>query len=37
VKNYGFKRWYIERGMTFDQLEKESARWEKLLRELARK
>ena len=37
VKNYGFKRWYIERGMTLDQLEKESARWEKLLRELARK
>jgi iron(III) transport system substrate-binding protein len=37
VKEYGFKRWYIERGMTLDQLEKESARWEKALRELARK
>jgi iron(III) transport system substrate-binding protein len=37
VKDYGFKRWYIERGMTLDQLEKESARWEKALRELVRK
>jgi iron(III) transport system substrate-binding protein len=37
VKDYGFKRWYIERGMTPDQLEKENARWDKALRELARK
>ena len=37
AKEYGFKRWYIERGMTLDQLEKESERWEKLLRELGRK
>ncbi len=37
AKDYGFKRWYIERGYTLDQLEKESERWEKLLRELGRK
>jgi len=37
AKDYGFKRWYVERGMTLDQLETESARWEKLLRELGRK
>ncbi len=37
AKDYGFKRWYIERGYTLDQLEKDSARWEKLLRELGRK
>lgn len=36
-KDYGFKRWYIERGLTVDQLEKERDRWEKLLRELGRK
>ncbi|MET0502370.1 MAG: extracellular solute-binding protein, partial [Candidatus Binatia bacterium] len=33
AKDYGFKRWYVERGMTLDQLEKESERWERLLRE----
>ena len=37
AKDYGFKRWYVERGMTLDQLETESARWEKLLRDLGRK
>lgn len=37
AKDYGFKRWYIERGYTLDQLEKDSVRWEKLLRELGRK
>jgi len=37
AKDYGFKRWYIERGYTLDQLEKDSARWDKLLRDLARK
>lgn len=37
VKEYGFKRWYIEKGMSIQQLERESDRWEKLLRELGRK
>ncbi|MDO8700678.1 MAG: extracellular solute-binding protein [Deltaproteobacteria bacterium] len=37
AKDYSFKRWYIEKGYTLDQLEKDSARWEKLLRELGRK
>lgn len=35
--DYGFKRWYPERGLTTAQYEKENAKWEKLLRELARK
>jgi len=33
TKDYGFKRWY----MSIQQLERESGRWEKLLRELGRK
>lgn len=37
AKDYGFKRWYIEKGYTLDQLEKDSARWDKLLRDLARR
>ena len=37
AKDYGFRRWYVERGMTLEQYEKESSRWEKLLRELGRK
>ena len=42
AKKEGKVVWYtalagIERGMTPEQLEKESARWEKALRELARK
>jgi iron(III) transport system substrate-binding protein len=37
AKEYGFKRWYIERDFTLEQLEKENARWEKLLRELGRR
>jgi iron(III) transport system substrate-binding protein len=36
-KEYGFKRWYIEKGMSIEQLERESDRWEKWLRELGRK
>jgi iron(III) transport system substrate-binding protein len=32
-----FKRWYAEAGMTVDQYEKESNKWEKLLREIGRK
>jgi len=30
AKEYGFKRWYIEKGMSIQQLERESDRWEKL-------
>ncbi|MGH7872647.1 MAG: ABC transporter substrate-binding protein [Candidatus Binatia bacterium] len=37
TKDYGFKRWYIEKGMSIEQLERESDRWEKWLRELAKK
>ena len=37
TKEYGFKRWYIEKGMSIQQLERESDRWEKGLRELGRK
>lgn len=37
TKEYGFKRWYIEKGMSIEQLERESDRWEKWLRELGRK
>jgi len=37
VKEYGFKRWYIEKGMSIEQLEREGDRWEKWLRELGRK
>ena len=36
-KEYGFKRWYIEKGMSIEQLEREGDRWEKWLRELGRK
>ncbi|HVO95883.1 MAG TPA: extracellular solute-binding protein [Terriglobales bacterium] len=37
TKDYGFKRWYIEKGMSIEQLEREGDRWEKWLRELAKK
>jgi iron(III) transport system substrate-binding protein len=37
AKEYGFKRWYIEKGMSIEQLERESDRWEKWLRDLGRK
>ena len=37
AKEYGFQRWYIEKGMSIEQLERESDRWEKWLRELGRK
>ncbi len=36
-KDYGFKRWYPEEGLTTEQYEKASTRWDKLLRELGRK
>lgn len=36
-KDYGFKRWYPEEGLTTEQYERENNRWDKLLRELGRK
>ena len=37
AKEYGFKRWYAEKGMSIQQLEKELDKWERGLRELARR
>jgi iron(III) transport system substrate-binding protein len=37
TKDYGFKRWYPEKGMTTEQYEKSEARWKKLLREIVLK
>jgi iron(III) transport system substrate-binding protein len=37
AKEYGFKRWYIEKGLSIEQLERESDRWEKWLKELGRR
>ena len=37
VNKPDFKRWYAEAGMTAEQYEKESSKWEKLLREIGRK
>jgi len=37
AKNYGFKKWRPEHGMSTDKYEKELARWEKLLRDIGRK
>ena len=37
AKEYGFKRWYIEKGLSIEQLERESDRWEKWLKELGKK
>ena len=37
LKEYGFKRWYPEQGLTTDQYEKLDARWNKELRALTRK
>jgi iron(III) transport system substrate-binding protein len=37
TKNYGFKRWYPEKGFTTDQYEKAQERWQSLLREITRK
>ncbi|HLN85158.1 MAG TPA: extracellular solute-binding protein [Candidatus Limnocylindrales bacterium] len=34
AKEYGFKRWYPEKGVTIQQLEKDSDRWERALRRL---
>ena len=37
TKNYGFKRWYPEKGYTMEQYEKAEDRWKKLLRDITRK
>ncbi len=37
TKNYGFKRWYPEKGYTIEQYEKAEDRWKKLLRDLVHK
>jgi iron(III) transport system substrate-binding protein len=37
VNKPDFKRWYAEKGMTAEQYENESAKWEKLLREIGRR
>jgi iron(III) transport system substrate-binding protein len=35
--DYGFKRWYQDRGRSLADLEKDSARWEKLAKEITRR
>jgi iron(III) transport system substrate-binding protein len=37
TKDYGFKRWYPEKGMTLDQYEKAEGHWKKLLRDIVLK
>jgi iron(III) transport system substrate-binding protein len=37
AKEYRFKRWYPEKGLTIQQLEKDTDRWERGLRELSRR
>jgi iron(III) transport system substrate-binding protein len=37
TKNYGFKRWYPEKGKTLEQYEKAEERWKKLLHDLVRR
>lgn len=37
LKEYGFKRWYPEKGLTTAQYEKLANKWRKLLREIGRK
>jgi len=37
TKNYGFKRWYPEKGLTIEQYQKAEERWKKLLREIVLK
>ncbi|MSP37764.1 MAG: extracellular solute-binding protein [Deltaproteobacteria bacterium] len=34
TKNYGFKRWYPEKGKTLEQYEKAEERWKKLLHDI---
>jgi iron(III) transport system substrate-binding protein len=37
TKDYGFKRWYPEKGLTTEQYEKFDDSWKKLLRDITRK
>lgn len=37
AKEYSFKRWYAEKGLSIQQLEKELERWERGLRDLGRR
>jgi len=37
TKDYGFKRWYPEKGYTLEQYEKAEDRWKKLLRDIVMK
>lgn len=37
IKDYGFKRWYPDQGLTTEQYEKLDERWNRTLRELARR
>jgi iron(III) transport system substrate-binding protein len=37
TKDYGFKRWYPEQGLTTDQYEKLDEKWNKVFRDLSRK
>jgi len=37
TKDYGFKRWYPERGLSTAQYDRENTKWEKILRDLGRK
>lgn len=37
AKEYGFKRWYAEKGLSIRQLEKEVDKWERGLRDLGRR
>jgi len=37
TKNYGFTRWYPEKGLTLEQYEKAEDRWKKLLWELVKR
>ena len=37
TKEYGFKRWYPEQGLTTEQYEKLDEKWNKTMRELSRK
>ena len=37
TKNYGFKRWYPEKGLTIEQYERADERWKKLLRDIVHK
>jgi iron(III) transport system substrate-binding protein len=37
TKDYGFKRWYPEQGLSTEQMEKQEERWTKTLRDIGRK